>query len=406
MSVLQQLDGRKLLCGLFVLALTNLPPAVLAHGDSGAFAEGEEHHHDEPEAPVEETDVGQLPSSTDDGGQWPVVEVASSLIGTVLVENRAPQARVPAYARVVPRPGAVRDINAYLSGQVSEVHVRPGMRVEKGDLIASIYSPEFILTQRSYLALLENEELKETLREEGRLPNYKRDARSNLRWWGMAEDDILALEARKDAVEHLDVRAEVSGVISEVFVAPGEIVRAGDRAMESFVVVGSPLARIVVDGGGRRLQGSVYADTLATLNDETRVRVRADDGEMHDLALTQSVPAVDSTNRLGRFLVDLENPNVLDVGRLVGLELLTRGEEGGWLPRDAVMGQGTGPIAFVEVSEGRYERRTLTIRDYLGGWSLADAVSAGERVVTRGKTLLEGAYRLGDGAGLDDHHDH
>lgn len=406
MSVRQLLDGRKLRCGLFVLALTSLPPAVLAHSDSGAFAGGGEHHHDEPEATVEKTDGAQRPSATDNAGQWPVVEVASSLIGSVLVESRAPQARVPAFARVVPQPGAVRDINAYLSGQISEVHIRPGMRVEKGDLIASIYSPEFILTQRSYLALLENEELKETLREEGRLPNYMRDARSNLRWWGMGEDDILALEARMDAVEHLNVRAGVSGVISEVFVEPGEIIRAGDRAMENFVVVGAPLARIVVDGGGRRLQGSVYADTLATLNGETRVRVRGDGGEVHDLALTQIVPAVDSTNRLGRFLVDLENPNGLDVGRLVGLELLTRGEEGSWLPRDAVMGHGTGPIAFVEIGEGRYERRTLTIRDYLGGWSLADAVSAGERVVTRGKTLLEGAYRLGDGAGMGDHHHH
>ena len=399
-----------LLSLMLIMALSS-PPAF-AHGDSGAFSEGDSHHERAAEsagtasaAEPEQPDGGQ---ARDHASEWPLIEAASSLVGTALVEEQHAASSMPALGWVIPHQSAVQDINAYMSGRVSEIAVRPGQWVEKGERIASIYSPEFILTQKAYLALLKNDQLRETLRQEGRLPNYMRDSRSNLRWWGMTEEHILALEASKEPVSTMNVLATASGIITEVFVEPGEVISAGDRAMEKFVVVGAPLARMVLDGGGRRVEGLIPMDRLLELVEgETYARVQVPGGEDLELPVSQVNPTLQQESRMGRFFVDLGDPaKHLELGQMVRMDLVRTGRQAAWLPREAIMGQGTTSVAYIEVDEGEYERRDVKILEQLGDWALADSVRTGERVVTRGKMLLEGAYRLGanGSAGMDSHH--
>src|SRR5690606_37771313 len=120
----------------------------------------------------------------------------------------------------------------------------PGSMVKEGDPIATVTSPDFIFTQRSYLELLANDERLEILRGEGNLPNYLAGARDNLRWWGMSEAQIDALVESGKLVERLNLVAPRDGVITEVLVQPGDMIDAGDRTMQNFIVLGRAVARL------------------------------------------------------------------------------------------------------------------------------------------------------------------
>src|SRR5574340_918620 len=118
-------------------------------------------------------------------------------ISVAEVRSGAPSGWLEANALVVPDVRSLQDVNAYVTGEISQVFVRAGDRLKAGDAVASIYSPEFITTQRSYLALMANKEQLQSLREEGRLSDYMKDARENLKWWGMTEAGIGMLEREK-----------------------------------------------------------------------------------------------------------------------------------------------------------------------------------------------------------------
>lgn len=379
--------------GLGIVALWALllaaPPAG-AHSDSGAFAGG----HGDSESGSHAHDAQ--------------VELDPSLISSVAPADAPPGHSVSMFGHLVPSETALRDVNAYLSGQIVKVFVRRGMHVEEGDLVASIYSPEFILTQRAYLALLTNDLLRATLDEEGRLPDFMRDARSNLHWWGMDENDIAALESRKEPVEQLEVRAPAAGVVTEVFVQPGQLIAAGDRTMQNFIVVGTPVARIALDDGETWIQALAHPDEIGEVIPwETRARVHIPGHEPLEAPVIELRPSVEADTRRAQLLLDFGvERHGLAFGQRVRVELLQQGEAGLWIPREAVLGQGVAPRVFVEAAPGRYLRRAVDVQQSAGDWLQVHGLDSAERVVMRGKMLLEGAHRLGGHAHADAHHHH
>lgn len=372
---------------IFAVALT-LPGLVQAHSDATGFAEQGEHAH------------GDEPAATG------AIEVDSSLIRVADVERRELQDRRAGIGTVVTPANSTHDINSFISGQVIEIHVRPGSRVSEGDPIALIQSPEFVLTQKAYVALLGNDEKLAILEGEGRLGNYMEDARENLRWWGLTEEEIFALEQTGSPLEGITVRAPSDGLITEILVQPGELLNAGDRNMANFVVMGQALARIVPDARSLWLETLIFPDAAAGVRPgDARLQVQLPDGSLIEEAVEAVSPSLDPQRQLVRLMTRLETRTGLFPGQPLQVELLVPRWEETWLPRAALMRQGFESVVFVELEPGRYERRSVEPGPAVGDWVPVDGLEAGTRVVTHGKMALEGAYRLQRaGVPTDDHH--
>ena len=157
-----------------------------AHGDTSQFAVSTQ----EDNVPHELT----LPAN---------IKEDQAIFGFAEAKPGNQQAILHTYGLVAPYANAVLDINAYVSGQIRKVFVRAGDVVRKGQPVVSIFNPEFITTQKGHLQLLKNEERLQVLREEGRLPDYMKDARENLHWWGMTEAQINELVDKGKVVEEM-----------------------------------------------------------------------------------------------------------------------------------------------------------------------------------------------------------
>lgn len=377
----------ELMAGIFAATLSVV---AHAHSDATGFAEQDQHDH------------GEEQNRPD------AIQAQSDLIRVAAVEQRTVAEPRVGIGTVVTPANATRDVNSFISGQVVEVHVRPGRRVKKGDPVALIQSPEFVLTQKAYVALLNNEEKREILEGEGRLGDYMEDARENLRWWGLTSAEISTLEQSGEALEGISVRAPIDGLITEVLVEPGDLLNAGDRNMANFVVMGQALARMVPADRALWLETLIFpADAAGVRPDHARLRVHLPDGSRIEQPVEAVSPALDPQRQLVRVMSKFDTKLNLYPGQPLDVEMLVPRWEQTWMPRSAVMRQGFGSVVFVEIEPGRYERRTVEAGQAVGDWVPVEGLEAGARVVTHGKMSLEGAYRLQSaGAPVADAHHH
>lgn len=375
----------ELLCAA-LLVLCAAP--AFGHSDASAFAGGAGHDHADAQTAPDE------------------IRADSDLIRVAAVEQRTVIESRAGIGRVIAPAAAVHDVNAFISGQVKEIYVRSGSRIRTGDPVALIDSPEFVLTQKAFVALLGNEQKLEILSGEGRLPDYMKDARENLRWWGLSDGEIDRLEKTGEPLEGITVRSAIDGIVSEVLVQPGELLSAGDRTMAQFVVMGRAIARVIADNQPLWIEGLLFPGELAGVRAaDVRVRVRLADGGTAEYPVEDLSPALDGTRLLGRVLVKLERRDGLYPGQPLRIELLLPRPEQTWIPRAALMGQGLQTAVFVQIEPGRYVRRAVEPGGAVGDWVPVAGLKPGSTVVTHGKMALEGAYRLArSGAPADDHH--
>ncbi len=310
-------------------------------------------------------------------------------------ENRA-NASVRTFGRVVPDPTKILNVNAYLSGQVKQVLVRPQTAVRAGDVIATLSSPDFLLTQKAYLALLNNDEQQAILKEEGRLPAYLSDARDNLLWWGMSAEEIDALTKTGQVVESISVRAPSDGIITDVLVQPGQLVNAGDKTMQNFVVLGKALIRMIPLSAPPWIEAYIPADRAPTIHTGARMMVEMPSGPQMALDVAEVRPDVEPASLMARAIARPAGDTAVAFvpGQMVQVRIDVPRPHGVWISREAVAGQGIEPIVFIEIKPGIFQRRHIEMVEAAGDHIRVAGVKPGERVVTSGKMILEGAYRL------------
>lgn len=375
------------------LGMLGLSGTAWTHGDTSQFAEAAR----ETAAPREVI----LPANIKDDPS--VLGFANAAPG-----NR--EALVRTYGQVVPDAKAVSDVNAYVSGEIRRVFVRPGDFVAKGQPVVSIYNPEFITTQKGHLQLLKNEERLQVLREEGRLPDYLKDARENLRWWGMTDAQIKALVEKGEVVEEIFLPAPADGLITDVYAQPGTLVNAGDKTMKAFVVMGRSVARMVSTHVPFLLEGFLFFDQQAAVRPGAKVDIELPGGKLLRRTISQVVPAIDSRGQRARFLVNLgQNPPELSMGQLVALTVHLPPAYGVWVPRDAVLGQHMSPVIYVKRGDRKFLRQPVAILSETDKAIRVSGIGPDATVVTEGKMVLEGLYRMSGNpnasAGGHHHHD-
>jgi Cu(I)/Ag(I) efflux system membrane fusion protein len=299
------------------------------------------------------------------------------------------------YGQVAPDAKAVLDINAYISGQIRQVFARAGDVVRKGQAVVSIFNPEFITTQKGYLQFLKNEERLQVLREEGRLSDYMKDARENLRWWGMTDAQIKALVDKGEVVEEILLPAPADGIITDVFTQPGTLINAGDKTMKAFVVMGRSVARMVTTQGPYLIEGFLYFDQQAAVRPGAQVDIDLPSGKTLHRTISQVVPAIDSRGQRARFLVPLGQPvPELAMGQAVNLAVHLPAAYGVWVPRNAVLGQQLRPVVYVKRGAKQYVRQPVSVLSESAEALRISGIAPNAMVVTEGKMILEGLYRM------------
>ncbi len=267
--------------------------------------------------------------------------------------------RVPGEVSMDPKRKA--HLTARASGRIESLAAYPGDRVRQGQVLLSLYSPDFLMLQAELL--LASARVKSPAAED---PAERRSAEAlvasiedRLRTLGLSDDDIAGIEKAGAPTALLPICAPLTGTVIE---SP---VTAGDH-----IELGASLFRIA-DLSTVRAVLRIYEKDLASVDvgAEAVIRAASAPGREYRGRIFRLGNVVDERTRTVEALVDLANPGgELRQGLYLEAEIaVPSGANAVFVPEAAVLGIADRKVVFVRTGENVFTLRDVTTGPASGG---------------------------------------
>ena len=273
-----------------------------------------------------------------------------------------------------------RILAARTPGRVEKLYINyVGAEVSAGAPLATIYSPEMLTAQRTYVERLRAGNVAFTASE-------RAAARERLLELGLTPEEIVILEHTLEPTAMLNVRAPMSGTVVSRAAYEGQYVQTNDRLFE------------IGDFSSMWFIFDVYEPDLAWLRpgQTVDVTVASLPGRTLSAPLTFIDPNLNPDTRTAKARVILANPEraLLHKQTAAGLVHL---ETPVTLvaPRSAVLQHSAEPMVFVERASRTYAARRVSLgRVGDSDVEILSGLTEGDRVVTEGGLILDGQAQL------------
>ncbi len=313
-----------------------------------------------------------------------------------------------------------KSVAARIAGRIDKLFVdETGQMVDAGDELASLYSPDLVVTVNNML-------------DARRAKNEKNleSSRRRLELLGISADQIDEILTSDKANTHLKIRSPISGHVIKKYVREGQ-----------YVEEGSPLYD-VADLSTVWIQAQVYEDDLEFLPTDQVHKASADDQDRLPVVATTRgfadepfygtlafvYPHVDEATRTVSVRFELKNPgHKLRPGSTATvsikvppnkLPMFSRIAEGGGLPAEmleqgrvlavpetSVIDTGNQTIVYRETTPGVFEGVRVKLGPRMAGphdatwYPVLSGLNLDEQVVTSGSFLVDAETRLNPAAG-------
>ncbi|MCC0008229.1 MAG: efflux RND transporter periplasmic adaptor subunit [Hyphomicrobiaceae bacterium] len=296
---------------------------------------------------------------------------------------RLAKAEKSSFGRIIRSYGIVADnerlqteLTARLEGWIEELKIRAvGDEVKDGDLLFTIYAPEFVVSQRDYLDALNG-------RDRTRIEAVK----TRLRAFGMQERAVDELVKKGSALEFVPYFADRDGTVAMIDLRPG-----------SYVKRGTMLTRIQ-DYSQVWVMVSVPEKDLGFISVGTPARITFPNLPGREvLAKVEYVyPVVDAKTRTGRVRLVLDNPDgQLRPGAYADVAFEVAAEQRLAVPSEAILMSGGGRYVVASLGKGRFEPRVVTTGLTSGRWTeVSGEIQEGEEIVVSGQFLIDSESAL------------
>lgn len=322
---------------------------------------------------------------------------------TTAVQRRSDtSAQLQLLGRLEPDETSLKTVTAWTGGRIDRLHVNvTGQRVRRGQVIATLYSPEVYAAHQDLLvAKQQTQRLASGPDSSQNAANAVLEAaRQRLRLLGVPDDQVARMEEQKSPTRAVAIRTPFGGTVIERMASEG-----------AYVTTGAPLYK-VADLDTLWVQLDAYESDLARLSEgqEVEVKVEAFPGEPFDGKVTFIDPTIDPQRRTAQVRVAIENPE----GRLrpgmfaeavVHAKAPSDQREPLVIPDSAPLFTGQSAVVYVEVHKGErvaYEPRTVRLGPKLGEYyPVVAGLSEGERVVTRGAFAVDADLQIRGGPSM------
>lgn len=276
---------------------------------------------------------------------------------------------------------------ARVEGYVQKLHVTSaGERVEEGQPLLTIYSPELSTAEREFINLLDARDRSTSPEARTGASRSIEAAHRRLEQWNITPAQIAELEKTRKPSEFLTLNSPFKGIVESVPVDQGRKLAVGDHLVD------------VADLSVVWVWSEFYEDELSMLKKGQKVRVtsKAYPGENFEGELSLVDPFVAEMKRTARMRIDLPNADYkLRPGMYVNVELAMTMGEGLTIPVSAVMPTGQRSLVFLDKGEGKLEPRFVQLgRKYGELYEVIEGLKSGERVVASANFLIDAESKI------------
>ncbi len=272
---------------------------------------------------------------------------------------------------------------SYFSGRIEQLNVSfTGEDIRKGQLLATIYSPELYAAQQELITAVS---LKESQ------PALYKAVRNKLKIWKLSENQIQQIETSGKVKENFPVYATVSGTVSEKLVTKGASIKQGQPLLKianltnvwaNFNVYENQISQFK-KGQEISITTNVYA------NKEFKAKVDFIDPVLNTKTRTVIIRAV-LNNKDAIF-----KPGMFVEGKIKGITL--NKEQVLTIPSSAILWTGKRSVVYLKTNPNApvFEMRKITLGTMVGDYyEVLEGLNKGDEIVTNGTFTLDAAAQL------------
>jgi Cu(I)/Ag(I) efflux system membrane fusion protein len=298
---------------------------------------------------------------------------------------------------------SVSRVSAWIAGRIDRLYIDfTGQKINRGEPLALLYSPELVSTQQEYILTLE---ALDRSREAGTSVQTQESltasSRQRLLLWGISESEIQRLEKERTVREHVEIVTPIGGTVVEKSVVEGQYVKEGQHLYT------------VADLSHLWMLADLYEYEMGWIKTGQKVTMTSASfpDEPFEGKITFVDPVLQSQTRSLKVRAELDNPQgrlrpgmFVDVVIDVHLDpkrfpsLANAFDERGAVlsvPVSAVLETGRRQVVYQEIDEGKYIGRQVTVGPRAGDYyPVLSGLKAGDRVVVRGNFLIDSQSQL------------
>ncbi|MBI1287580.1 MAG: efflux RND transporter periplasmic adaptor subunit [Flavobacteriales bacterium] len=316
----------------------------------------------------------------------PMSESAMKLaeIQTMTVKKEDPVKEIRLLGKVKPDERLKLSQTIHIPGRIEKLYVNfTGEKVEKGQRLASIYSPELVTAQK---------ELFEVLKDKATNPEFVNAARYKLRQWKLTDEQIAELERTKEIETDFDVLSDYSGYVMQLNAIEGEHVHEGQQLFQ------------IVDLSTVWVLFEAYESDLPWIKvgDRIDIEVSSVPGHTYKGNVTFIDPFIDPQTRVAYVRVELSNPKTVLKPDMFANGIITSklnvSKAELLVPKSAVLWTGKRAVVYVKVPNR--EHNTFIYREIILGedagdfYVVKDGLEEGEEIAVNGVFKIDAAAQL------------
>ncbi len=272
---------------------------------------------------------------------------------------------------------------SYFSGRIERLNISfTGEEIRKGQLLATIYSPDLFAAQQE---LITTASLKESQ------PALYKAVRNKLKLWKLSESQINLIETSGKVKENFPIYATVSGTVSEKLVEQGDYIMQG-QPLFKIANLNSVWANFDVYENQIDLfkKGQeISITTNAYPNKKFNAKISFIDPVLNTRTRTLTVRAV-LNNKKNTF-----KPGMFIEGKVEGIS--STKEQVLTIPSTAVLWTGERSVIYLKANpnEPVFEMREVKLGNTIGeNYEVLDGLNNGDEIVTNGTFTIDAAAQL------------
>jgi len=310
---------------------------------------------------------------------------------TAEVERREISRVVRAYGRVTFAEDREFAVTTKINGWIEKLYVNTtGQKVQKGQPLLEIYSPELVSTQEEYLLALKNYEKLSSSPYENVKNSARRMlslSRNRLEYWDISKAEIDRIKKTGKARRTMLLKSLLSGVVTHKAVVEGDKVGPG---MDLFHI--ADLDEVWVEA-------SVYESELPLVEVGQTAELELDHlmREKLEGKVDFIYPYLDQKSRANNIRLVFDNPDLfLKPDMYATLRIHSHvARDSLAIPAESVIHSGKRKIVFVTKGDGKFEPREIKMgAESADGYvQVVSGLFDDEKVVVSGQFLLDSESR-------------
>ena len=272
---------------------------------------------------------------------------------------------------------------SYFSGRIERLNVSfTGEEVRKGQLLATIYSPELYAAQQE---LITAASLKESQ------PALYKAVRNKLKLWKLSESQINQIEETQKVKENFPVYATVSGTVTEKLVEQGDYIKQGQPLLKianlNKVWANFDVYENQIDLFKKGQE--VLVTTNAYVNKKFKGRVDFIDPILNTKTRTVTLRVVLNNKE------DVFKPGMFVSAKINGV--VNENKEVLTIPASSVLWTGERSVVYLKTNpdESVFEMREVKLGNQIGNeYEVVEGLFVGNEIVTNGTFTVDAAAQL------------